>query len=233
VAIYTTFFVASDDELDAGFPGWKRPLESPIERPARNPFTGEVLVDPVSGKPRLARTWDPDDGKGDGRHLAETQNVPREAVGILARLKRLFRGDDRLPSRQVVRITGDYGDYLEGRAYPFAVSKPHWCGKGVTSVELESLHLALTHATVEAFMEKPALIAPHSVPASLDLLPDELVHALAKLETSDYSELLPALAHDEAWAASEEDSRRVLRHLVGLSVDATATARNVYLLTEW
>jgi hypothetical protein len=44
MATYTTIFVCRPEELIAGFPGWLPPLEKPVRREIRNPFTGEVSV---------------------------------------------------------------------------------------------------------------------------------------------------------------------------------------------
>lgn len=44
MAIYSTFFVCRPDELPAGFPGWKLPLDKPVLREMRNPFTGQTTV---------------------------------------------------------------------------------------------------------------------------------------------------------------------------------------------
>src|SRR4051794_24414788 len=44
MATYTTFFLASADELATGFPSWKAPLPVPVERSMRNPFTGKTTT---------------------------------------------------------------------------------------------------------------------------------------------------------------------------------------------
>lgn len=44
MAIYTTIFLCKPDELAGGFPGWRLPLEQPVLREFRNPFTGELSV---------------------------------------------------------------------------------------------------------------------------------------------------------------------------------------------
>jgi hypothetical protein len=44
MAVYTTFFLCEPAELLEGFPGWQMPLEQPVRREIRNPFTGEFMV---------------------------------------------------------------------------------------------------------------------------------------------------------------------------------------------
>lgn len=44
MAIYTTFFLCDPVELLDGFPGWRMPLDNPVRREVRNPFTGEMMV---------------------------------------------------------------------------------------------------------------------------------------------------------------------------------------------
>src|SRR5262245_29535313 len=44
MAIYTTFFLSKPEELPRGFPGWRLPLQQPVRREFRNPFTGKVSI---------------------------------------------------------------------------------------------------------------------------------------------------------------------------------------------
>jgi hypothetical protein len=44
MAVYTTFFLCEPTTLVDGFPGWRVPLEEPVRREIRNPFTGELMV---------------------------------------------------------------------------------------------------------------------------------------------------------------------------------------------
>jgi hypothetical protein len=43
MAVYTTFFLATPDELLDGFPRWKLPLPHPVRRDWRHPFTKQVV----------------------------------------------------------------------------------------------------------------------------------------------------------------------------------------------
>jgi hypothetical protein len=63
MAIYTTFFVCSPDELIHMFPGWRPPLAVPVRRQFTNPFTGE-LTTVESREP----DW-PEDEEADGPEL--------------------------------------------------------------------------------------------------------------------------------------------------------------------
>jgi hypothetical protein len=47
---YQTIFVARDPEIDAIFPGWRRPLEGPVRLEKTHPFTKAPIV---------VETWDP------------------------------------------------------------------------------------------------------------------------------------------------------------------------------
>jgi hypothetical protein len=44
VAIYTTFLLCEPHKLAEGFPGWLPPLDAPVVRTVRNPFTGAELT---------------------------------------------------------------------------------------------------------------------------------------------------------------------------------------------
>ncbi len=229
MAIYSTFFLANDAELNTAFAGWKRPLDKPIERVARNPFTGEVILDQQTGKPRMALSWDPTDGAQDE---PEEQPKPR---GLLGTLKRLFRRDDDAPPRRTVAaIPGDYGEYLESRIPAFVQSAPHWCTKSILSIQLEAIATAIAVPTGQGFMQRPARIAPRNTEANLDLLPAELVDRLGTLSKVDRVTVAEMLAEDEDWhPASPRDIRDILRELRKLARQAKRTGRSVYLLTEW
>ena len=44
MAVYTTFFLCQPESLVDGFPGWRAPLEEPVQREIRIPFTGKLMV---------------------------------------------------------------------------------------------------------------------------------------------------------------------------------------------
>src|SRR5262245_26111796 len=44
MAIYTTFFLCTPEELPGGFPGWRLPLAESVRREVYNPFTGKLSV---------------------------------------------------------------------------------------------------------------------------------------------------------------------------------------------
>ncbi|WP_394849616.1 hypothetical protein LZC95_19465 [Pendulispora brunnea] len=52
MAVYTTFFVATVEELYAALPNWVKPLEHPVKRTRTNPFTGESVT---------YDSWEPED----------------------------------------------------------------------------------------------------------------------------------------------------------------------------
>jgi hypothetical protein len=82
---------------------------------------------------------------------------------------------------QVVGITGDYEDYLEGRVPRFVRDRPHWCAKGLTEVELKPLGQALDIEPALA----TALYGPPPAGAIIDRIRPELVSALESLEKNE------------------------------------------------
>jgi hypothetical protein len=80
------------------------------------------------------------------------------------------------PEYGVVAIQGDYGDYLESRIPAFVRSQHHWCGKGLTSVELDPL-IAAAMDSEDAKLE-PALFAHPSWSSALDEFPGAFVARL-------------------------------------------------------
>jgi hypothetical protein len=44
MAIYSTFFVAAPEALLAGFPGWKLPLDKPVQREVTNFFGTKQFI---------------------------------------------------------------------------------------------------------------------------------------------------------------------------------------------
>lgn len=82
-----------------------------------------------------------------------------------------------MPNWDVVAIDSDYETYLENRLPRLVQSKPHWCAKNLTSLEIEPL-VAATIGSAGLQLET-ALYAPSSIAAGIELLPDEFVACLA------------------------------------------------------
>ncbi|MCA9596086.1 MAG: hypothetical protein KC776_22380 [Myxococcales bacterium] len=219
MAVYTTFFAAADAELDAAFPEWTRPLEVPIERLVRNPFTGELVS---------AKRWtvEPDE---------ESPPPPPPETGFLAWLRRLLGGGP--PARfGVTVVKGDYATFLEERAHPFVVSKPHWCTKGLLSLELAGLQKVLTMAEVDfiTYMEKPALVAPRDMAAGLDLVPAELVDALCALPREECPRVAAELLEEKEWQGPALDVvEGTVARLRQIARQSKKAAANLYLMSEW
>lgn len=170
MAIYTTFFLCEQLELQPAFPGWKLPLAKPTIRVTKNPFTGEQIT--IESR---APAWDDVD-------------------------------PDELPSQEmsVVAIQGDYAAYLENRIPPFVRSKPHWCAKSLTSVELEPLIFA---AVSDDGVVETALYARPGLGAGIERLPDEFTNCLKHADEIALNKIA------EKWAA--EMSTPDCTHSVG------------------
>ena len=99
----------------------------------------------------------------------------------------------QMPEMGAAAIDGDDETYLHNRIPKFLQSKPHWCAKNLTSVELEPLVAAAT-GSQEQYLETP--LYPHpSLSAAIQQFPNEFV---ARLKSADES-TLNAIA--EKWAA--------------------------------
>ena len=81
------------------------------------------------------------------------------------------------PHYAVVAIEGDYGAYLEARLPPFVRSRPHWCGKRFTSVELNPLIALATEPDIKKL--ESAMFAHPSLGKALDVFPQGFVSLLA------------------------------------------------------
>lgn len=151
--------------------------------------------------------------------------------------------EESVPQWTAVEIQGDYETYLERRIPEFVQSHPHWCAKGLTTVELEPLILAATGEEKELQMP---LHAHPSANACLEEFPAEFV---TKLKAADES-ALTSIA--ESWAKemstpdythngigeriyddwTVEDALRAVRPLVEL-VRRHVDGQSMYLLSEW
>lgn len=98
-----------------------------------------------------------------------------------------------MPKRQVVAMQGDYATYLEQRLPRFVQSRPHWCAKNLTSVELEPLVAAAMD--MDAITLETALYAHPSLGTAIKQIPDAFIACMATANDSS----LNALA--EEWSA--------------------------------
>jgi hypothetical protein len=143
----------------------------------------------------------------------------------------------------VVAIQGDYGDYLESRIPEFVRSRHHWCGKGLTSIELDTL-IAVAMDSEDAKLE-PAMFAHPSWSSALDEFPDAFVALLQEVNEFAVRQLAQkwakAMSHPQHthsvngdrlepdWTMDE--ALRPLQPLLRLAKVRTANER-MYLLTE-
>lgn len=98
-----------------------------------------------------------------------------------------------MPEMDVVPVKGDYETFLQERIPQFVQSKPHWCAKDLTSVELGPLVTATT-GPEERPLETALFAHPFSS-AGIEQFPNGFV---AHLQAADESALN---AISEKWAA--------------------------------
>ncbi len=142
---------------------------------------------------------------------------------------------------RVIKRTGNYQDYLEGRLPEFIQEQPHWAAKGLTEIELSPLAEALG---VKPSFECP-LYGPPSSSATLQEFPPDMLSKLASLDergarsmatkwaatlsTREYTHSTSGVKSNDGW--SQIDALAVLQPIVDLAQRATA-AQRLYLLIE-
>lgn len=213
MAVYSTFFLSEPEQLPNAFPGWKLPLPKAVTRTVMNPFTGREVT--ITSK---EPDWDDVEFHGEDYDSDEMDY-------------------------QVVAIEGDYATYLERRIPSFVRSQPHWCGKGLTSVELEPL-VTVAEDVAKVTFDTP-LYAPPSIIAGIDQIPSSFVAVLKTLDNSSVGALAASWAkkmstreythttggkrvHDD-WVV--EDAISLLMPLVDLAKRETQN-QEMYLLYE-
>lgn len=136
-----------------------------------------------------------------------------------------------------------YQEYLEQRIPPFVQSKPHWCGKGLTNIEVETL-VAATNAN-DSKLKQP-LFAHPCFNAMLEELPPEFPGILAELNatqrshvaenwaatmsTPEYTHSISGNRVQDDWTA--EEALELLSRLVNLAHQQSKGDR-MYLLNEF
>lgn len=83
------------------------------------------------------------------------------------------------PARVVVSGHGNYEDYLESRLPPLVRSQPHWCAKGLTSIELDALGEVIGH---DAGLEEALFCPPQFDGGTLQQFRPDFVSTLASLD---------------------------------------------------
>lgn len=147
-----------------------------------------------------------------------------------------------LPDVGVVAIQGDYSAYLENRIPAFVRSRPHWCAKGLTSVELEPLIFA---AIADDGVLETALYAHPVLGAGIERFPDEFTNRLksadeqtlnkiaekwaAEMSTPDYTHSVGGTRIQDDMTVGE--ALGVITHIAALA-KKHESRQSMYLLTE-
>jgi len=204
VAVYSTFFVAAPESLLAGFPGWKPPLDKPVQREVTDIFGDREVIE------TRAPLWDD-----------------------------VEQGEPSAPEYGVVAVEGDYAAYLKARLPLFVRNAPHWCSKGITNVELDSLGKLVdgNPALVDAIFARPSRSAHlqsirESIVEAILKSPQELAKKwAARMSTPAYTHSADGSTRLQAdW--SVDDALSILRPLGDLAKKAISGQR-MYLLLEW
>jgi len=142
---------------------------------------------------------------------------------------------------RVIRIEGNYVDYLGGRWSPFVRERPHWCAKGLTGIELGALGRIWSPEPLLEF----ALYSRLSVGATLQQFRTEFILNLALLDgseteavagrwaalmsTPEYTHSVAGQKIKDGWRV--EDAMGILGPLVALAKQCS-TEERAYLLIE-
>lgn len=149
--------------------------------------------------------------------------------------------DGTMPEFQIAAIEGNYLDYLEGRISPFVRALPHYCGKGLTEVELEPL---ATNMGVEWNSISP-LYGPPTLAAILLEIPNQLCTKLAGLDGTGldaaarkWAVAMSAPEHTHSMTGERLSDGWTAPEAMGLLEPIAALARRaagkgLYLLNEW
>jgi hypothetical protein len=141
----------------------------------------------------------------------------------------------------VVAMQGNYEDYLENRLRQFVRTRPHWCAKGLTSVELDALAEA---ANLPTALED-ALFSPPATGAVLQRIPPALLKKLLELDDvglekigTCWASLMSAREHthsatgvklNDGWMIG--DAHEILQPVVALARQGDGE-HGLYLLIE-
>jgi hypothetical protein len=204
VAVYSTFFVAAPDALRSGFPGWKLPLDKPVQRDITDFF----------GEKRTIETREPlwDDVVPGQEPVPEYSVVAIEgdyAAYLEARLPALVRKAPHWCSKGLTNVEVDpVGELTDG--------KP----------ALEEALFA--HPSRSAHL----LVFRQSIVDGILKSPQELGQKwAARMSTPEYTHSADGSNRlQDDW--SVDDALGILRPLSDLATKATPGQR-LYLLLEW
>jgi len=139
----------------------------------------------------------------------------------------------------VVAMEGDYDTYLESRLPMFVRNAPHWCSKGLTSVEIDPLGEEIDgkSAVADAMYAHPSrnahlLVFRQSIVEAILRSPEELARKwAARMSTPEFTHSADGNNRlEDDW--SIDDALRVLGPLGNLAKMATP-GQSLYLLLEW
>jgi hypothetical protein len=205
MAVYTTFFAATASELEAAFPGWKKPLPAPVKRTTINPFTRT---------PQTYDSWEPDEVLIQPSAAPSTPPAPR-VVAMQGDYQSYLR--QRLPA-------GLHGLPL----FPAkGVLSPHVeqllaavAGRAEEHLKPALFPLGGSRATGKTLDVLPAWGA-------------EALAGLDHTASSGIGDRLATAEGwfaDDGWGAA--DCARLIGDLRDIALKARETRRSVYLLTE-
>jgi hypothetical protein len=202
--LHSSLFVAEDGDLTQWFPGWKRPLAAPIPTTVRNPLTG---------KPMDSVTWDPDPAH------------PSTNEGSVWSW-------DMAPHQ----VFSD-AEYLEAGAHPLVRCSPHAVFRGALVLHLIILRGVLSGNEVEgdgydAPLFPPARISPPGIDPTIDVVPPDLVTALAQLSPEQIAPLARSWC-DRCGDLSEDGAAARLEALHKLATLASARGARLYLMSAF
>lgn len=149
-----------------------------------------------------------------------------------------------IPDYQVVSSEGDYADYLEQRIPSFVRSKPHWCAKGLTNIEIEAL--ANTALNLHEVSLESVLYAHPAFRSYLMQFPPDFITKLkelgsaiaveqlavafaARMSTTEYTHSVDGERLYEDWTT--ENARFILEPLVTLAKELSSR-QSIFLLIE-
>lgn len=202
MALATTLFVATDEDLARLFVAVRMPLDAPITKVGRNPHTGQIMG---------SRSWDP----------GTTDETP--VVNLRAEITSLHTDDGSVVVKPVVRSTSDSARALEELVPRRLRSLPHAVVPGMTGIELEALAIVLL-----GDQRPPArIVETLDDDGFVDGLPTEALEGLCELNDVTLDQTV-MLWNAELATTGRRCDAAALSALRTLAREATACKGNVF-----
>lgn len=197
---YHTFFVATDDDLDRLFPGWKRVKPQKVVNDGVNPFTKQKVT---------VETWEPVE--------------PPTPLGKPS----LYDDVWGPPAAPIVAVENEYMAGIEQAGAPGLRALPHFRAKNYDPfVSLEPLVAALVGSEVAVPPARVGSDGDDDAP-SVDALPDVAAKALASIDDAQLPAVMDEVLAADIMGSGEagDDARtyfvdRALRPLKALALEA-------------